>query len=113
MICENYMKLKCQCPYTFLEAHPHCCVQAVRASVLQGAAQRFAIAVSAQCVASRTLPFHCVTLRSVFLLSAHASHAKARQKEKSGLGAFEAEWHVGYFVTKLDGKALCVLYQAL
>ena len=107
------MKLKCQCPYTFLEAHPHCCVQAVRASVLQGAAQRFAIAVSAQCVASRTLPFHCVTLRSVFLLSAHASHAKARQKEKSGLGAFEAEWHVGYFVTKLDGKALCVLYQAL
>lgn len=38
----------------------------------------------------------------------HASHANARKKENSGLTASEAEWHVGYFVTKLDGKALCL-----
>ena len=28
MTCENCMKLKRQCPCSFLEAHPHCCVQA-------------------------------------------------------------------------------------
>ena len=53
-----------------------------------------------------------MTLRFIFLLSVHGSHAKARKKEKSGLTASEAEWHVGYFATKLDGKALCLLYNS-
>lgn len=35
---------------------------------------------------------------------------KQEKKEKIWLSAFKAEWHVDYFVTKLDGKALCVLY---
>ena len=40
-------------------------------------------------------------------------YAVPPETNTSGLTASEGEWHVGYFVTKLDGKALCVLYKTL
>lgn len=89
MICENCMKLKCQRPCTSLGAHPHCCVQAacVRPSVLRGqprggggdrggAAQRFAIAVTAQCVSVTHI---AIPLRDAALYFLALSARQSRQ----------------------------------